>query len=94
MKNALIACAFALTGLISTSVPSWAQSMTITTDDGQGYHHPRYHQDDEYRPHRHRWDADYQDQDGRYQRHAGCFEKTVEQHHNGMMVVKKTRVCH
>jgi hypothetical protein len=67
--------------------------MTITTDDGEGYHHPRYHHDDDYRPH-HRWDADYQDQDRRYQRHSGCFEKTVEQHHNGMMVVKKTRVCH
>ncbi|PZM16407.1 hypothetical protein [Rhizobium tubonense] len=93
MKNALIACAVGLAGLLSTSVPMQAQSLTITTDDGQSYHHPRYHRDDDYRPAHRRWDTDYQEQDRPYRHHAGCFVKTVEQHHDGMTVVKKTRVC-
>ena len=96
MKKLLIACLIGMGALTATALPTYAQSVTITTDDGYGYRHYNpyyYHYGDRYYGdrYRYRYRTMYRDWDG--YRHGHCMTRRVAFHHHGRLVVRETRYC-
>ncbi|MFS8110423.1 hypothetical protein QD460_01720 [Rhizobium jaguaris] len=93
MKRLLISCLIAMGALTATALPTYAQSVTITTDDGYGYRHydPYYHYGDRYYGDRYRYRTMYRDSDD--YRYGRCMTRRVAFHHYGRLVVRETRYC-
>lgn len=81
MKTILIASLVAVSSFFSVTVPSQAETVTVTTTQRvmpvRDEYRPRHR--DEYRP--------------RHHRPRDCFVKKVRTKHHGRVVIRETRVC-
>lgn len=90
MKTLLSILAIGALASSLAAIPAQAQSVTITTGNGPGYH-DGYHHHRWYPEHRRGWEHSRYEHD-RYE-HDRCMTKTVKSYHNGHTVIKQTRAC-